>query len=74
MLPSIPHNEYVKSRMLHSRRLLPSAKTCCCWRQGEDDFGTIIFLPVKIPTITHIPLVHKNIPIPTGLLDEVIQR
>src|SRR6202012_3045810 len=30
------------------------------------------FSPVKIPTVAHTPWVHKNIPIPTGLLDKVI--
>jgi len=30
------------------------------------------FSPVKIPTIAHTPWVHKNIPVPTGLLDKVI--
>ena len=30
------------------------------------------FSPVKIPTIAHTPWVQKNIPIPTGLLDKVI--
>ena len=27
---------------------------------------------MKIPTVSHTPWVHKNIPIPTGLLDKVI--
>ena len=34
----------------------------------RDDY----FSPVKIPTIAHTPWVHKNIPVPTGLLDKVI--
>jgi len=34
----------------------------------RDDY----FSPVKIPTIAHTPWVHKNIPIPTGILDKVI--
>ncbi len=38
-----------------------------CGRFRDDYFS-----PVKIPTITHTPWVHKNIPIPTGLLDKVI--
>jgi hypothetical protein len=34
----------------------------------HDDY----FMPVKIPTILHTPWIHKNILIPTGLLDKVI--
>ena len=34
----------------------------------RDDY----FSPVKIPTVAHTPWVHKNIPIPTGLLNKVI--
>ncbi len=30
-------------------------------------------LPVKIPVIKHVPWIQKNIPIPTGILDQVIQ-
>jgi hypothetical protein len=29
------------------------------------------FSPVKIPIIEHIPWVHKNLPIPPGILEEV---
>ena len=29
--------------------------------------------PVKIPAIEHVPWVHKNIPIPYSILDDVIQ-
>jgi hypothetical protein len=31
------------------------------------------FSLVKIPVIEHVPWAHRNIPIPTGILDEVIQ-
>ena len=34
----------------------------------QDDY----FLPMKIPTIAHTPWILKNIPIPTGLLNKVI--
>ena len=43
------------------------------WTEAERGrFRDDYFSPVKIPTIAHTPWVHKNIPIPTGLLDEVI--
>ena len=43
------------------------------WTEAErGSFRDDYFAPVKIPTIAHTPWVHKNIPIPTGLLDKVI--
>ncbi len=35
----------------------------------QDDY----FSPVKIPVIEHIPWVHCNLQIPSGIVDEVIQ-
>jgi len=35
-------------------------------------FHNEYFAPVKIPTIAHTPWVHKNIPIPMGIMDNVI--
>jgi len=31
------------------------------------------FAPIKIPAIKHVPWIHKNIQIPYGILDDVIQ-
>ena len=43
------------------------------WTEAERGrFRDSYFSPVKIPTVAHTPWVHKNIPIPTGLLDKVI--
>ena len=43
------------------------------WTEAERGrFRDEYFSPVKIPTVAHTPWVHKNIPIPTGLLDKVI--
>jgi transposase InsO family protein len=43
------------------------------WTESERGrFRDDYFSPVKIPTIAHTPWAHKNIPIPTGLLDKVI--
>ena len=44
------------------------------WTEAEkghfcDDYVS----PIKIPVIEHVPWVQKNIPIPTGILDQVIQ-
>ena len=49
-------------------------ETGLAWTDDErgrfcDDY----FSPVKIPVIEHIPWAHKNIPIPYGILNEVIQ-
>jgi hypothetical protein len=44
------------------------------WTEEEKGhFKDDYFSPVKIPTIEHIPWAHRNIPILTGILDEVIQ-
>ncbi len=36
-------------------------------------FSDEYFSPVKIPIIEHIPWAHKNLPIPAGILHEVIK-
>ena len=44
------------------------------WTKAErGQFQDEYFSPVKIPAIAHMLWVHKNIPIPTGLLDKVIK-
>ena len=44
------------------------------WTEDEKGrFHNDYFTPVKIPTIEHVPWIHKNIPIPYGILDDVIQ-
>jgi hypothetical protein len=43
---------------------------------GEEEKGTFSsewFDPIKIPTIDHVPWVLKNIPLPPGIRNEVIQ-
>ena len=43
------------------------------WTKAEcSQFCNEYFSPVKIPMIAHTPWVHKNIPIPTGILNEII--
>ena len=44
------------------------------WTEAEkgrfrDDYVS----PIKIPVVEHVPWIQKNFPIPTGLLDQVIQ-
>jgi hypothetical protein len=44
------------------------------WEEEEKGrFSDEYFLPVKIPIIEHIPWAHKNLPIPAGILNEVIK-
>jgi hypothetical protein len=44
------------------------------WTEEEKGrFRDDYFSPVKIPVIEHVPWIHKNIPIPYGILDDVIQ-
>jgi hypothetical protein len=44
------------------------------WTKAEKGrFCDDYFGPVKIPVIEHVPWVHKNIPVPSRILNEVIQ-
>ena len=44
------------------------------WTEAEKgQFSDEYFAPIKIPVIEHIPWVHKNLPIPPGILEEVIK-
>ena len=44
------------------------------WTEAEKGrFREDYFSPVKIPVIEHVPWAQRNIPIPSGILDEVIQ-
>jgi hypothetical protein len=44
------------------------------WTEEEKGcFCNDYFLPVKIPIIEHVPWVHKNILIPSGILNNIIQ-
>jgi hypothetical protein len=44
------------------------------WTKAEKGcFLDEYFAPVKIPMIKHVPWAHRNIPIPSGILDDVIQ-
>jgi hypothetical protein len=44
------------------------------WLEAEKGrFGDEYFSPVKILVIEHIPWAHKNLPIPAGILSEVIK-
>jgi len=44
------------------------------WMEAEKGrFYDEYFSPVKIPIVEHIPWVHKNLPIPPGILEDVIK-
>jgi hypothetical protein len=44
------------------------------WTEVEKGrFSDEYFSPVKIPVVEHVPWAHKNIPIPSGILGDVIQ-
>ena len=44
------------------------------WTEAEKGrFRNEYFSPVKIPVIEHVPWAHKNLPIPPGILEEVIK-
>jgi reverse transcriptase-like protein len=42
-------------------------------KEEKGHFQDNYFLPVKIPVIEHIPWAHRNLQIPSGIIDEVIQ-
>jgi hypothetical protein len=53
--------------------ILKVNKAALAWTEAEQGhFHDDYFTPVRILTIAHTPWIHKNIPIPTGLLDKVI--
>ena len=56
--------------MAHVLKVNEKALTWTEAKRGQfwDDY----FAPVKILTVAHVPWVQKNIPIPTGLFDKVI--
>jgi len=44
------------------------------WMEAErGSFSDAYFSPIKIPVIEHVPWAHKNLPIPPGMLEEVIK-
>ena len=44
------------------------------WTEAEKGrFREDYFSPVKIPVVEHVPWAQRNIPIPSGIVDEVIQ-
>ena len=44
------------------------------WTEEEKGrFRDDYFTPVKIPVVEHIPWAHRNLPIPSGILGDVIQ-
>jgi len=44
------------------------------WMEAEKGrFSNEYFTPVKIPVVEHVPWAHKNIPIPSGIVGDVIQ-
>jgi len=44
------------------------------WTEAEKGrFRNEYFAPVKIPVIEHIPWAHKNLPIPPGMLEDIIK-
>ena len=48
-------------------------KCALAWTEEKGRFHNEYFDPVKIPVIKHVPWVHKNLPIPPGILEEVIK-
>ncbi len=56
-----------------AQHVLKLNEKALAWTEDEcGQFHNDYFSPVKIPTIAHTPWVHKNIPIPTSILDNII--
>jgi len=59
-------------KLLH--HVLKINKSGLAWTEAEKgQFKDEYFSPVKIPVVEHVPWMHRNIPIPSGILREVIQ-
>ena len=55
------------------QHILKLNEKALAWTDAEHEgFHEDYFLLVKIPTVAHTPWVLKNIPIPTGIMDDVI--
>ena len=53
--------------------VLKANKKGLAWTEEEKGrYSDEYFTPVKILVIEHIPWVHKNLPIPTGILRDII--
>jgi hypothetical protein len=56
-----------------AQHVLKTNEHALAWTEAErGHFHDDYLAPVKIPTIAHTPWIHKNIPIPTGIMDKVI--
>jgi hypothetical protein len=56
-----------------AHHILKTNKHALAWTEAEHGrFRDNYVSPVKIPTVAHTPWIHKNIPIPMGILDNVI--
>jgi hypothetical protein len=56
-----------------AQHVLKTNEHALTWTEAErGQFHDDYFAPVKILTIEHIPWAGRNIPIPTGILDQVI--
>ena len=54
--------------------LLMLQEGALAWTEQErGTFDAKYFDPIRIPTVEHVPWVHKNIPIPPGIFDEVVR-
>jgi hypothetical protein len=53
--------------------IIKTQEDAFAWSESKKgQFNTDYFPPIHIPTVPHEPWIHKNIPIPPGILSEVI--
>jgi len=56
------------------QHILKLNESALVWTEAErGSFSDAYFSPIKIPVIEHVPWAHKNLPIPPGMLKEVIK-
>jgi hypothetical protein len=56
-----------------AHHLVKEQEECLSWIEEEKgEFRQDFFPPVRIPMVLHMPWVYKNIPIPPGLHDELV--
>ena len=57
-----------------AQHILKSNEHALAWTDKEcGHFCDDYFTPVKIPMVEHIPWTHRSLPIPSGIMDEVIK-
>ena len=68
------HNFLWPEELKLLQHILKTNELGLAWTEAEKGrFSNEYFTPVKILVVEHVPWAHKNIPIPSGILGDIIQ-